>query len=219
MSTSSGSAAVARRSPRRSGCRREDVHLIRQAATLHDIGKVGVPDSILLKPGRLTDEEFEAMKMHVALSEQILTGSQSRLLQYAELIAAQPPRALGRRPATRAASPARRSRSPAGSRRSPTSSTRSLTSAPTRRPGASSARSRRSAPRAAATSTRMSSQPSSGSTTRRCWERRAAGLGRRHAPPPTAAGPAVAVAGRARLGERVSPAPTAVGFCAVPAGG
>ena len=65
----------------------EDVHLIRQAATLHDIGKVGVPDSILLKPGRLTDEEFDAMKMHVALSEQILTGSQSRLLQYAELIA------------------------------------------------------------------------------------------------------------------------------------
>jgi len=39
---------------------------IEMAAPLHDIGKVGIPDSILLKPGRLTDEEFVTMKTHVA---------------------------------------------------------------------------------------------------------------------------------------------------------
>ena len=43
----------------------EYINNIEMAAPLHDIGKVGIPDAILLKPGRLTDEEFETMKSHV----------------------------------------------------------------------------------------------------------------------------------------------------------
>jgi len=43
----------------------EYIENIEMAAPLHDIGKVGIPDAILLKPGRLTDEEFETMKSHV----------------------------------------------------------------------------------------------------------------------------------------------------------
>lgn len=54
----------------------EDVELILYAAPLHDIGKVGIPDSILLKPGRFTPEEFEIMKMHAELGAQMLEGGE-----------------------------------------------------------------------------------------------------------------------------------------------
>jgi putative two-component system response regulator len=63
------------------------VALIRRAAPLHDIGKVGIPDEILLKPGRLTDTEFEYMQLHAAIGAEILSGSQSRVLQLAEIVA------------------------------------------------------------------------------------------------------------------------------------
>jgi putative two-component system response regulator len=63
------------------------VVLIRRAAPLHDIGKVGIPDAILLKPGRLTDAEYESMKLHTTMGADILAGSQSPLLRLAELIA------------------------------------------------------------------------------------------------------------------------------------
>ena len=42
------------------------VRLVRQAAPLHDLGKIAIPDSILLKPGRLSDEEYEVVKTHAA---------------------------------------------------------------------------------------------------------------------------------------------------------
>lgn len=58
------------------------------AAPLHDIGKIALPDSILLKPGALTREEFEQMKTHVRVGAEILAGSSSTLLQVAEQIAA-----------------------------------------------------------------------------------------------------------------------------------
>lgn len=63
------------------------VELMRRAAPLHDIGKIGIADRILLKPGKLTAEEFEAMKEHVTIGSKTLMGSRSPLLQLAETIA------------------------------------------------------------------------------------------------------------------------------------
>jgi putative two-component system response regulator len=57
------------------------------AAPLHDIGKIALPDSILLKPGALTRDEYEQMKRHVQVGADILAGSSSALLQMAEQIA------------------------------------------------------------------------------------------------------------------------------------
>lgn len=48
------------------------IELIFKSAPLHDIGKVGIPDSILLKPGRLTPEEFEVMKTHTTLGREAI---------------------------------------------------------------------------------------------------------------------------------------------------
>ncbi|HEX9388012.1 MAG TPA: HD domain-containing phosphohydrolase [Anaerolineales bacterium] len=64
-----------------------DVELIRRAAPLHDVGKIAIPDSILLKPGKLTPEEFELMKTHTSLGAQMLSGGEFPLLQLAEQIA------------------------------------------------------------------------------------------------------------------------------------
>ncbi|BBO36508.1 HD domain-containing phosphohydrolase [Lacipirellula parvula] len=50
----------------------DDADLLERAAQLHDVGKIGIPDSILLKPGRLTDDEFELMKRHCAFGDRIL---------------------------------------------------------------------------------------------------------------------------------------------------
>jgi putative two-component system response regulator len=61
--------------------------LIRRAAPLHDIGKIGIPDAILLKPGRLTEDEFDTTKSHTTIGAEILSGSQSSLLLLAERIA------------------------------------------------------------------------------------------------------------------------------------
>jgi response regulator RpfG family c-di-GMP phosphodiesterase len=60
---------------------------IGQAAPLHDVGKLSVPDSILLKPGRLTGIEFEQIKSHTTTGGAILAGSRSSMLQCAEEIA------------------------------------------------------------------------------------------------------------------------------------
>ena len=72
---------------RRLGLPAEEAALLRRAAPLHDIGKVAISDRILLKPGRLTREEFEAMKEHAVAGARILGGSSSPLLQMAEVIA------------------------------------------------------------------------------------------------------------------------------------
>ncbi|MGL4789763.1 MAG: HD-GYP domain-containing protein, partial [Anaerotignaceae bacterium] len=47
----------------------DDDHLLVQASQLHDVGKMSIPDSVLLKPGKLTEEEFEIMKTHTTLGE------------------------------------------------------------------------------------------------------------------------------------------------------
>ena len=54
------------------GLSREDIRNIRIIALLHDIGKIGVPDSVLNKPGRLTDEEFALMRQHSVIGSEIL---------------------------------------------------------------------------------------------------------------------------------------------------
>ncbi len=64
-----------------------DVSLIGLAAPLHDIGKIGIPDQILLKPGRLTAEEFEVMKAHTTIGARILAGGRSDLVRMARDIA------------------------------------------------------------------------------------------------------------------------------------
>lgn len=57
------------------------------AATMHDIGKMGIPDSILFKPGPLTPSEFEVIKTHTVIGEQILAGSGHATVQMAASIA------------------------------------------------------------------------------------------------------------------------------------
>lgn len=64
-----------------------DQDMLLEAAPMHDIGKVGIPDNILLKPGRLNVAEFEVMKRHAILGYEILNGSQSVMLQAAAQIA------------------------------------------------------------------------------------------------------------------------------------
>lgn len=65
----------------------EVVVLLRRSAPLHDVGKIGIPDGILLKPGRLTTEEFDEMKKHTSIGAGILAGSKFAVLQMAEEIA------------------------------------------------------------------------------------------------------------------------------------
>jgi putative two-component system response regulator len=64
-----------------------DVDLLRQAAPLHDIGKVGVPDAVLLKPGPLDEAEFAVMREHTEIGRRILAGSASPVLRMAEEVA------------------------------------------------------------------------------------------------------------------------------------
>jgi HD-GYP domain-containing protein (c-di-GMP phosphodiesterase class II) len=61
---------------------------IRAASPLHDIGKIGIPDGILRKPGKLTDEEYLVMRTHARIGAKIMSGSGSALLQMCERIAA-----------------------------------------------------------------------------------------------------------------------------------
>ena len=64
-----------------------EVDTIKRASPLHDLGKIGVPDSVLLKPGKLTNEEFEIIKTHSRIGAEILEGSEYHLLEMAKDIA------------------------------------------------------------------------------------------------------------------------------------
>jgi putative two-component system response regulator len=63
------------------------VALIRRGAELHDVGKIGIPDTVLLKIGRLTDEEFAVVKTHTVIGARILSGGKFPLLRVSEEIA------------------------------------------------------------------------------------------------------------------------------------
>lgn len=69
------------------GMPEDEIEVFGMAAPLHDIGKIGIPDNILLKPGRFTDEEFEVMKTHAFIGAQLLEDSQSPVMQMAKTIA------------------------------------------------------------------------------------------------------------------------------------
>lgn len=64
-----------------------DVEILGLAAPLHDVGKVGVPDAVLAKPGRLTAEETRQMQEHTVLGARLLAGSPSPILQVGEKVA------------------------------------------------------------------------------------------------------------------------------------
>lgn len=71
----------------RMGLPEQEQELLLEASPMHDIGKVGIPDAILLKPGRLEETEFVVMKRHATIGHEILAGSSSRLMQAAAEIA------------------------------------------------------------------------------------------------------------------------------------
>jgi putative two-component system response regulator len=72
---------------RRMGLNEAECELMLLSSPLHDIGKIGTPDNILLKPGKLTVEEFEIMKQHTVIGEKILSNSASPILQAGARIA------------------------------------------------------------------------------------------------------------------------------------
>jgi len=72
---------------RAAGVPEKQCELIRQAAKLHDIGKIGIPDSILLKPGKLVAAEYAQMKFHTAWGAKILAASHFPIIQMAADIA------------------------------------------------------------------------------------------------------------------------------------
>jgi putative two-component system response regulator len=78
---------LAARLARQCGHDDRTVWLVRQAAPLHDLGKIAIPDTVLLKPGSLTTEEFEVVKTHAVLGARVLAGSASELLVTAERVA------------------------------------------------------------------------------------------------------------------------------------
>ncbi|HEX5344528.1 MAG TPA: HD domain-containing phosphohydrolase, partial [Duganella sp.] len=80
-------SALTRLIAERLGLRRDECDLLCEAAPMHDIGKVGIPDAVLLKPGKLSAEEYAVMRRHPEIGAQILAGSASVLLQAGAVIA------------------------------------------------------------------------------------------------------------------------------------
>ena len=65
----------------------ERVELLLYSSPMHDVGKIGIPDAVLLKPGKLTPEEFKIIQSHTDIGARILSGSDSELLKLSELVA------------------------------------------------------------------------------------------------------------------------------------
>lgn len=82
-------AAVSGMLGRRVGLNEHQVQMIELTAPMHDIGKIGTPDSILKKPGKLTDEEYSVMQEHAAYGATIFGRSERDVMQTSALIAAQ----------------------------------------------------------------------------------------------------------------------------------
>ena len=69
------------------GLPEDEVRTIEMAAPLHDIGKIAIPDAVLMKPGPLDDDETRVMRRHPEIGHQLLSGSQNRFIQAGALIA------------------------------------------------------------------------------------------------------------------------------------
>jgi putative two-component system response regulator len=69
------------------GLQDKEVQDILCAAPMHDVGKIGIPDNILLKPAKLTDEEHEIMKTHTTIGAKILANSKAKVIRLAQIIA------------------------------------------------------------------------------------------------------------------------------------
>ncbi|MBU5436673.1 DUF3369 domain-containing protein [Tissierella sp. MSJ-40] len=69
------------------GLSKREVMLLTYASPIHDIGKVAIPDNILLKPGRLTPEEFEIVKTHTTIGYNLLESSHRQILKTAAIVA------------------------------------------------------------------------------------------------------------------------------------
>ena len=72
---------------RKSGLDENECMTLKYASPLHDVGKIGIPDSVLLKPGPLNDEEFEVIKTHANIGHSILKNSKRPILQAAAIVA------------------------------------------------------------------------------------------------------------------------------------
>lgn len=72
---------------RAAGMTEAECEMLLHASPMHDIGKIGIPDRILLKPGKLDPEEWEIMKTHTLIGSELLSGSSSPLMQMAAIIA------------------------------------------------------------------------------------------------------------------------------------
>ena len=64
-----------------------EVEMLQRASPMHDVGKIGIPDRVLLKPAKLDPEEWLVMKTHAAIGADLLSGSNSALIQLAAVIA------------------------------------------------------------------------------------------------------------------------------------
>ncbi len=72
---------------RRMSFAEKEVEKLLHAAPMHDVGKIGIPDSVLLKPGKLDAKEWECMKSHTLIGAKIMSGSNSEIIRLAESVA------------------------------------------------------------------------------------------------------------------------------------
>jgi len=80
-------AVIAARLAEKMGLEQEEIDLILRAAPLHDVGKIGISDTILLKPGKLVPEELDTMRKHTLIGGTLLAAGQSPVVRLAETIA------------------------------------------------------------------------------------------------------------------------------------
>jgi len=73
----------------KAGMDKREAHLLRMASPMHDVGKIGIPDAILNKTGKLTEQEFESIKSHTTIGYEILCKSNRRIIEAAAIVAYQ----------------------------------------------------------------------------------------------------------------------------------